>query len=258
MTTFTLITGASTGIGKELSKLCASDGRNLVLVSRDHEKLHLLAENLVAKYRIQVEVLPKDLSTIDSANEIFDKVFSLDLEIDTLINNAGFGSLGAFHRSDLDNQLEMLRLNIVTLTQLTHYFLPAMIAKNSGKIMNIASTASFQPGPYMAVYYASKAFVLSFSEALSEELRETGVTSTALCPGPTRTEFQARAKLGKSNLMRLGMHDAHRVAEVGYRAMVNGKTLAVPGLLNRLLMQSLRISPRVLVRRVVHHLNIEH
>jgi short-subunit dehydrogenase len=150
----------------------------------------------------------------------------------------------------------MVQLNITALTHLTRLFLPNMVEKGRGRILNVASTASFQPGPFMAVYYATKAYVLSFSEALTEELRGTGVTVTALCPGVTATEFQARAKTADSGLIRLGMQDAGFVAKVGYRAMVKGKAVAVPGLVNRFLVLVVRLSPRFAVRRVVRHLNL--
>jgi hypothetical protein len=177
------------------------------------------------------------------------------IEIETLINNAGFGSLGRFHETPLDRQLAMLRLNVSALTDLTHRFLPAMIARGRGRILNVASTAGLQPGPWMAVYYASKAYVVSFTEALAEELRGTGVTATALLPGPTATEFQARADMAGSGLVRLGMADARSVAEAGYRGMEAGRVMVIPGIANRVLSLAVRFSPRWAVRRVVSGLN---
>ena len=177
------------------------------------------------------------------------------LEIDELINNAGFGSLGAFHEVSLEEQLDLLTLNVVALTHLSRLFLPAMVEAGRGRILNVASTAAFQPGPLMAVYYASKAYVLSLSEALAEELRGTEVTVTALCPGVTRTEFHSKARMQGSGLTRMGMANARTVAEVGFQAMVAGRALAVPGFLNRLLLFAVRLGPRFLVRRIVRELN---
>jgi hypothetical protein len=256
MSTHTLVTGASSGIGRELSVLCAADKKNLVLVARSEDKLSELAEWLRAKHGVRAEVLVQDLGAPRAAEHIWNEVTARGLEIDALVNNAGFGYLGAFHDAEIDNQLDMLQLNIVVLTHLTRLFLPEMIARGRGQILNVASTASFQPGPFMAVYYATKAYVLSFSEALAEELRGTGVTVTALCPGVTATGFQARAQSADSRLIRFGMQDARFVAEAGYRAMVQGKAVAIPGVANRLLTLLVRLSPRFVVRRVVRHLNL--
>ena len=256
MSTFTLVTGASTGIGRELAKLCAADKRNVVLVARSEDKLEALAETLRSDHGVDVEVLVRDLQDPEAAEKTHLEVRSRGLEIDTLINNAGFGYLGPFHEAEPSNQLDMIHLNVTALTHLTRLFLPELVARKRGQILNIASTASFQPGPFMAVYYATKAYVLSFSEALSEELRGTGVTVTALCPGVTDTGFQARAQSADSRLIRLGMQDARFVAEVGYRAMVRGKAVAIPGLANRFLALVVRLSPRSAVRRVVRRLNL--
>ena len=256
MSTFTLVTGASTGIGRELATLCAAHKRNLVLVARSENKLLSLAESLRSEHGVRVEVLVQDLSEPGAAEKTKAEVAALGLDVDALINNAGFGYLGPFQQAETGNQLDMVQLNITALTHLTSLFLPDMVEKGRGRILNIASTASFQPGPFMAVYYATKAYVLSFSEALTEELRGTGVTVTALCPGVTATEFQARAKTADSGLIRLGMQDAGFVAKVGYRAMVKGKAVAVPGLVNRFLVLLVRLSPRFAVRRVVRHLNL--
>jgi len=171
------------------------------------------------------------------------------------MNNAGFGSLGRFHETPSDRQLSMLCLNVVTLTHLTHLFLPPMLERHRGRILNVASTAGLQPGPWMAVYYASKAYVLSFTEAIAEELRGTGVTATALLPGPTRTEFQSRADMAGSRLIRMGMADARSVAEAGYRGMEAGRAVVIPGISNKALSLVVRLSPRWTVRRVVSWLN---
>lgn len=258
METLTLITGASTGIGEQLAHLCAENGRGLVLLARNQDKLEALAKTLQERHGVRVETVVQDLSEPNAAARTNREHEERGLEIGTLINNAGFGSLGAFHETDIEMQLSMVRLNVEALTELTHRFLPPMIARGRGQILNVASTAALQPGPYMAVYYATKAYVLAFSEAVTEELRGTGVTVTALCPGPTRTEFQARANMGDSPLARFGLLDARPVAELGYRAMERGRAVAIPGLLNKMLALSVRVSPRAAVRRVVRHLNLSH
>lgn len=258
MDKFTLITGASTGIGKALAHISAENGRDLVLLARSQDKLETLGKTLQDEHGVRVEILVQDLAASKGAQRARSEIEGRGLEIGTLINNAGFGNLGAFHETELDMQLSMLCLNIEALTELTHRFLPPMIARGSGQILNVASTAALQPGPFMAVYYATKAYVLSFSEAVTEELRGTGVTVTALCPGPTRTAFQARANMGGSRLARFGLQDARPVAEIGYRAMERGQAVAIPGSLNRLMALSVRFSPRAAVRRVVRHLNLAH
>ena len=256
MSTFTLVTGASTGIGRELATLCAAHKRNLVLLARSEDKLSALAESLRSEHEVRVEVVVQDLGEPGAAEKTRAEIRLRGLDVGALINNAGFGYLGPFQQAETDNQLEMVEVNITALTHLTRLFLPHMVARGRGQILNIASTAAFQPGPFMAVYYATKAYVLSFSEALAEELRGTGVTVTALCPGVTATEFQARAHSADSRLIRMGMQDARFVADVGYRAMVKGKAVAIPGGLNRFLSLLVRLSPRFAVRRVVSHLNL--
>jgi hypothetical protein len=252
---FMLITGASAGIGLELARIAAGKSRSLVLVARSQDRLTELARALAAEHRIRAEVVALDLALPEAPETLFQEMANRGIEVSDLVNNAGFGSVGLFHETSLERQLEMLRLNIVSLTHLTHRFLPAMVRRGRGRVLNVASTAGLQPGPLMAVYYASKAYVLSFSEALTEELRGTGVTVTALLPGPTRTEFQRRAGMEGSRLTRLGMADARSVAELGYRAMEDGRAVAIPGIANRLLALTVRLSPRALVRRVVKRLN---
>ena len=258
MSTFTLVTGASSGIGRELATLCAAHKRNLVLLARSEDKLSSLAESLRSEHGVSVEVLVQDLGEPGAAEKTRAEITSRGLEVGALINNAGFGYLGPFQQAESSNQLEIIQVNITALTHLTRLFLTDMVDRGRGQILNIASTAAFQPGPSMAVYYATKAYVLSFSEALTEELRGTGVTVTALCPGVTATGFQARAQMADSGLIRLGMQDARFVAGVGYRAMVKGKAVAIPGRLNRFLALLVRLSPRFAVRRVVRHLNLGH
>lgn len=245
-----LITGASGGIGYELSKLFAADGYDLVLVARSEDKLKQIAEELGGDHSISVTPLAKDLSDPKAPAEIFAAVEAQGVQVDALVNNAGFGMQGAFASSSLDETLQMLQLNIGSLTTLTRLFLPAMLVRKSGRILNIGSTGSFAPVPSMAVYGATKAYVLSFSEALAEELRGSGVTVTALCPGVTYTGFQKRAGVADIGLVRLGGMSAIDVARIGYRAMQRGQVVVVSGLLNQLMAFSIRLGPRALIRRM--------
>jgi uncharacterized protein len=251
-----LVTGASGGIGEEFAKLLASKGCTLVLVARSGDKLARLAESLTAAHRVQVETLPIDLSTASSAAQIQSFLESKKIEVDFLINNAGFGTFGPFVESDLQIELAQIQLNVTTLTHLTRLLLPAMVRRGRGRILNVASTAAFQPGPMMAVYYATKAYVLSFSEALGNELRGTGVTSTCLCPGPTRTGFNERAKLGTGGMLskKSVMMDAAAVARRGYDGMMKGRRLVIPGLLNKMLAHSTRMGTRGLSARIVRRI----
>ena len=256
MSAFTLITGASTGIGRELAELSAADERNVVLLARSEDKLESLAASLRERHGVRAEVLVQDLEEPDAAEATYAELKARGVELEALINNAGFGYLGAFNVADVDSQLAMVQLNVTALTHLTRLILPGLIARGRGQVLNIASMASLQPGPFMAVYYATKAYVLSFSEALSEELRGTGVTVTALCPGVTATGFQERARTADSAMIRFGMQDAGFVAKVGYRAMVRGKAVAIPGFANHILALLVRVGPRAAVRRVVRYLNL--
>jgi short-subunit dehydrogenase len=244
-----LITGASSGIGLELAKLFAADGIATILVARESDRLRAAAANLKSR------AFPADLTDPDAPERIFE---SLKAErIDYLVNNAGFGLGGAVAKTDRRIELEMIQVNITALYDLTKLFLPGMLARGAGRIMNVASTAAFQPGPLMAVYYASKAFVLSFSEAVAEELAGTGVTVTTLCPGPTASDFQRRAGIEKTKMVEkkaLGMMTSEEAARVGYRGMMDGKVIVIPGLLNRLGVQSLRLGPRAIVRKAAKKL----
>ncbi len=246
-----LITGASDGIGLELARIHAENGDNLVLVARSENKLNDLKKELEEKKNIKVYTIIKDLSVQGSAKVIYDEVKLQNIEIDYLINNAGFGDFSLFTQSDWSRQEQMMNLNVITLTHLTWLFLPEMIRRKYGKIMNLASTAAFVPGPYMSVYFATKAFVLSFSQAVNEEVREHGVTVTALCPGPTRSGFQAAASMHDVGYFDNSKFPSSRdVALYGYKAMMKGKAVAVHGLKNNLMVNSSRIGPRSVVVKV--------
>ncbi len=249
-----LITGASAGFGVEFARLFARDGHSVILVSRREDRLKELASELSDK--IKVWIIAMDLGTPGAGQELFSQVQKLGLQVDFLVNNAGFGAGGALAQVTLPRQLEMCDLNMRTLLELTRLFLPAMLERGSGRILNVGSTAGFQPGPYMATYYASKAFVNSLSEALHQELLGTGVTCTLLAPGATATEFSTVAQVQKSELFKkVPQRSAAQVVATGYRAMMKGQAIAIPGLTNRLFLQSLRVSPRALVRRLVARLN---
>ncbi len=247
-----LITGASSGIGLELAKIHAAEGDNLILVARNQPALDELKRDLENRCGIAVQVITKDLSVPDSTQEIFDETNRLGLHVDFLINNAGFGDYGLFHESDWSKDLQMINLNMTALTQLCRLYLPAMIERGSGRIMNVASTAAFQPGPLMAIYFATKAYVLHFSEALGNEVQDKGVTVTALCPGATTSGFQAAAGMEESRLVQgRNMPSSLDVAEYGYRAMMQGKTVAIHGVMNSLMANSVRMTPRSLVVKLV-------
>ena len=250
-----LITGASAGLGREYAQLFAKDGHDLVLVARRRERLDELARELTAAHGTACTVIAADLVAPSAARLIADQVQAAGLAIDFLVNNAGFGKRGSFAQSEVRPQLEMIDVNVRALVELTHLFLPGMLERKQGRILNIASMAGFVPGPFMATYYASKAFVLSFTESLAQELRGTGVTVTASCPGPTDTEFGEVAGSSKSNLFKRHVADAASVARHGYRAMLAGKVVAIPGLQNKLSVQSVRIAPRAAVRAISGKLN---
>lgn len=246
-----LITGASSGIGEELALVFARHGRHLVLVARGEDRLRALADRIGRETSAEATVIAADLSLSGAAERTYEAVAGAGVVVDTLVNNAGFTAFGPFSGIPLATELEMISVNVVALTALTKLFLPAMLSARSGRILNVASTAGFQPGPLMAVYYATKAYVLLFSEALAEELEGSGVTVTALCPGPTRTGFQSRGALENSRLVQGEIASAREVAEFGYRALMAGRRVAIPGWRNRLLAQAVRFTPRRLVTRMV-------
>jgi uncharacterized protein len=250
-----LITGASSGIGLELAHLFARDGYRLVLVARNRAALRELATELQSRYNAEIWISPKDLAHPASPLELYQELQESGVMLDVLVNNAGFGAEGAFLQTDWNVEAEMLQVNIVALTHLTKLFLPQIRARE-GRLMNVASTAAFLPGPYMAVYYASKAYVLHFTEALAEELSDTKATVTCLCPGPVKTNFQKRAGIADTNLLHGGLLvDVREVARIGYEGMKAGKRVVIPGWKNRVVVESLRLSPRSVTPKVVRRLH---
>ena len=240
-----LITGASAGIGLELAKLFAADGHDLILVARRAETLNSLATELRQRLGIAAHVRPADLSDPAAPSQLCDWVAAQGLAVDILVNNAGFGALGPFADLPVERQLGIVDLNVRALTELTHRFLPAMRARRGGRILNVASVAGFLPGPYMAVYYATKAYVVSFSDALAEELAGSGITVTCLCPGFTATEFQAVAGMsGLRALARIRPMSAEAVARLGYRGLMDGRRTVVTGAQNRIGVFGMRLMPR--------------
>lgn len=246
-----LITGASGGIGEELAKVFAANRFDLVLTARSAAKLQALAEELSRMHNIRAEALAADLADLQSPPRLVQELAERGRTVDVLVNNAGVACFGDFVQIDPAETMNMVHLNIVTLTHLTRLLLPGMIARGSGRILNLASTAAFMPGPLMSVYYASKAYVLSFSVGLNEELRGSGVRVTALCPGPTVTGFQARANMEQSRLMRGPLMDAASVAQIGYEGLMRGQAIVVPGLLNKIMVFFPRLLPRTLLARIV-------
>jgi short-subunit dehydrogenase len=253
-----LVTGASGGIGEDLARLLAAGGCDLVLLARNERKLQTLAGELSRTHGTTATVIAADLSEPHAADEIAHLLSERRMTIDILVNNAGFGTSGEFRRERPEEQTAMLQVNVVALTALTRHLLPPMLERRKGRVLNVASTAAFQPGPFMSVYYASKAYVLSFSLALSEETAGSGVTVTCLCPGPTRTGFQERAGMENTRLFKFAQHmSSAEVAQAGYDAMMAGRALEIPGVMNKLSVQLLRVSPRRVVTKIVKVLNSE-
>ena len=244
-----LITGASSGIGLEIARLFAADGIPLLLVARRSERLAVLQAELDTL--VDVKVFACDLADADSRNQLLAHISDHQLKIAYLVNNAGFGQFGMIADNDWAETDRMLQLNMVGLSQLCRSVLPAMLGRGFGRILNVASTAAFQPGPGMAAYFASKAYVLSYTEALAFELKGSGVTATCLCPGATQTEFFEQAQMNESGLVRgKALPSAKDVAEQGYRAMQQGKVLTIHGLFNRLRIMSVRFAPRGMVTAI--------
>jgi short-subunit dehydrogenase len=250
-----LITGASSGIGKALAYPFAQDGYQLVLAARGVAKMQVLADALQKQFKISVTVIEADLETDDGAAKLHADIKARGITLSALVNNAGYGAYGEFKDSALATELAMMQLNMNTVVVLSKLFMPDLLATR-GKILNTASTAAYQPCPHMAVYGATKSFVLSFSEAIASELEDTGVTVTALCPGPTASGFQDMADMGDSALVKgKKLPTAEEVAVLGYRAMQRGQRVYIPGFMNWFLAQSMRITPRKLAATVVKHLS---
>jgi uncharacterized protein len=251
-----LITGASGGIGAELAKLLAQHGHDVVLVARNGAKLTEIGDELAREFGVRSYPIVADLADPGAPDRVATAVREKGIEVDILVNNAGFGLLGPFAETDLRRELDMIQVNVAAPTHLTKLFLPAMLARRSGRILNIASTAAFVPGPLMAVYYASKAYVVSFSQALANEVAGTGVTVTVLCPGPTRTSFSKTAKNDQSRLFRGGgVMDAATVARIGYNSLMKGKGTVVAGFKNRWLARSSALVPSSVSAQVARRLN---
>lgn len=249
-----LITGASSGIGLDLARLMAPDF-DLIITARSKAKLEQIAQDLQSKDGNHVHVIPADLARPEAPEQIFAEIKRRGLRVDVLVNNAGFGSYGPFAETNLQDELAMVQVNITALTHLTKLVLPEMRERKHGRILNVASTAGFQAGPLMAVYYATKAYVISFSEAIANELKGTGISVSCLCPGATATEFAARAGMEKSRLFKMGAMRSLDVARAGYRKLLSGgKGLVIPGVVNKLMVQSLRVSPRKLVTAIARSL----
>lgn len=248
---YALITGASSGIGYELANLFAKDKHNIILIARREDSLKQLSRDLENDYKIKTLVIPKDLSQSQSAQEIYDILKQNDITIDYLINNAGFMVYGCFSDTNWSEDHKMIQLHMVTLTHLIKLFLPDMLRRENGKILNIGSTGSFVPGPLNAVYCATKNYILSLSEAIAEELNGTGVTVTALCPGGTKTEFAEKANIKNSSVHFFEVMEANRVARIGYKALMKGKRVVIPGMFNKIQVFSIRITPRIVASKLI-------
>jgi uncharacterized protein len=248
-----LITGASSGIGAELADLCAADGYGLILIARRADRLEQLAAALTSRYGVTVRTLAADLADPTAPTAIHQQTRGEPVEI--LINNAGFGLRGRYDQTDWEAELRLMQVNIIALTHLTKLFVKDMMQRGSGRILNVGSTAAFVPGPLMAMYYASKAFVVSFSHALAKEFEGSGISVTVLCPGPTRTEFVAAAGLTDSNLFRVAAMPARQVAEIGYRAMLAGRAEGISGARNRWMILLTRLAPRTMLAGIAQRLN---
>ena len=247
---YTLITGASTGIGYELAKLFAKDRHNLILVARDEGKLET-AKNELSKYNVEVKILSLDLSKSEDIQGLFNYVEMNKLNVDILVNNAGIGSFGDFSEIEWVKEEALIDINIKVLTKLTKYFLPKIIECKNGGILNVASTAAFCSGPRMAAYYASKAYVLNLTEAIYEECKDSGIRISCLCPGPVKTTFQDKAGIKKSESAKKYLMDAEEVAKVSYKDFKKGKLIIIPGMKNKLLVIGNKLLPRRISRKII-------
>lgn len=245
-----LITGASSGIGLELARQFATNKIDLILVGRDLHALEAVGKELSSQFGVKTRTIEIDLSLGDAAMTVYKKVVEMKCEVDYLVNDAGFGDYGSFLETDPAKEKAMIMLNVLTLTELCKLFTPGMVARKRGRVLNLASTAAFLPGPFMSVYYATKAYVLSFSEAVNSELKNTGVTVTALCPGPTQSNFAKNAHAENSTMFNRKLPSAKSVAMVGYKAMMRGKSVAIVGIGNNILIFLTRFIPRDLLTSV--------
>lgn len=251
-----LITGATSGIGYELSRIFAEKDYDLVLVARNEEKLNSISEEFKTRHGIQARAVPMDLAGPSAPEKLYEQLVGEGISIDVLVNNAGIAVYGKFSESSAEGHQNLIQLNIAAPTHLCRLFGADMARRGGGRILNVSSTAAFQAGPFMSTYYGSKAYLLLFSEALHQEFKKEGVTVTALCPGPTRTEFFQRNDISNTGLDRSPlMMPADRVAEVGFSAMMAGKPLAIPGAMNKLLVFLVRLSPRRIATMVAGYLN---
>ena len=248
---YALITGASSGIGYQLAKLFARDKYNLILVARREERLNQLARDMEENYQVRAYVIIKDLSLPQSGQEIHDWIMKNNIRIDLLVNNAGFAVYGSFADTRWEDEQKMMRLHMDMTTLMIKLFLPDMLRNNYGRILNVGSTGSFVPGPYISVYCASKSYILRLSEALSEELRGSGVKITVLCPGSTKTEFQSNAIRKKPSETETGGMKAEKVASIAYRALMRGKRVVIPGLQNKIQVFAIRFLPMAVVTRII-------
>lgn len=251
---YTLITGGTSGIGYELAKCFAKEGHNLIIVGRSKEKIEKFKESFKI-YNISIEGIELDLSVDNACEQLFDFVDKKNLVVDCLVNNAGVGSFGYFHEVDMKKDMDLIQVNIRVVTEITKWFLSRMVAHEHGGIINIASTAAFSAGPKMNVYYASKAYVLSFTEALHEEYKDKGIRVSCICPGPVATDFQTRAGIKKSNAAKRYMMTSKEVAEVGYKGYKKGKLIIIPGFKNKLLIFINKLMPRSISRKIIMKMN---
>ncbi len=243
--TTALITGASSGIGKALAHTFAEHNYNLVLVAEMATELSRAAQELRERYPVEIIEMPKNLTDEQAPREIYDNLIRRNIRVDVLVNDAGVGHREKFHESDIEHDIYIIRLNIEALVRMTKLFVRDMVSRGSGKILNLGSVGGFQPGPLLAVYHASKAFVISFSEALAEEVKDTGVTVTTLCPGPTDTDFFKRADMENARILQDGVvMEPEKVAEIGYKALINGERIVIPGMSNKMLTFARRLMPK--------------
>lgn len=255
MEKYTLITGATSGIGYEIALTFAKNKHNLFLVSRNLDKLRDIKSSIEEEYKVKIKIFNIDLSQETSAETIYNEVMKENIIVENLINNAGFGSFGLFHEVDFTKDLEMIDVNIKSLTAMLKFFIPHLIQNGGGGIMNVASTAAFQPGPLMSVYYASKAYVLSLSQALRVELKPYNIRVITLCPGPTATNFQSKAQVKKADIAKNAMMTADKVAKEAYVGFIKGKDIIIPGSGNKFLVYSSKLLPRKLISYIILRVN---